>query len=184
LGERRPQLCSTASHECFSSHSYLKRSSRPPPLRRPAQWILTDPPPQVKATCDPAIDVELLRETQNLMQSATASARARRGYVNCSCMGLNTTEALVQHTTHLERIEQASKVSAGVDMHMSTHGLPRLAFNSTLRPPHPPLPPFDPRNFLSVSQNFCPRASHLAHCVRTLSSLSVQVKSLSKVVTL
>lgn len=33
--------------ECTSSHSYLKRSSRSPPLRRPARWILTAPPPQV-----------------------------------------------------------------------------------------------------------------------------------------
>ena len=113
---------------------------------------------------------------------AQASARARRGDVKCSCMGLNPTEALVQHTAHLERIEQASKASAGADIHMSMHGLPRLAFNSTLRPPNPPLPPFRPRDFLSVSQNFCPRASHLAHCVRTLTSLRDQVKSLSKVV--
>lgn len=139
--------------ECFAAHSYLNRSSAGAPKSRPASWVLTPPPTDVAATCDPAIDRAALREAHALLKLTMA-----RKKVSCACMGgLTPPQAHNMQSLHLQRIKAAEDSANAKQNPGAVHTLQVDAQTSHT---------FGPRDFFGVSQNFCAYKGFLQLCIR------------------
>jgi len=170
-----PQLCADVrrpspqvvqyrfTDECFASHSYLNRSSQPPPERRPSNWIIAAPPPTAHATCDPRMDAEVLQDINRRMRLSMMSRRP----MTCDCMmPLAPEMVLQQHTLHLLRAEEAARKEGFLTRFGSTANQFLTQFHHWSYRQNAPLLMRE-RDFIGVSQNFCATPTgRYGHCLQ------------------